>query len=244
MKICHCLQIRCTMSCGRIRQDDPCSFGSAFCGILVLFLKYGESLREMVACARYRLPTEKRMRSCAKEGRKFVGLSNSDEDLVGESLEELADELTERREIEHRFQEILKVEVEMVTWLLIVTLCESPSHISDSTFRERGCGSELNLPRNIYVLSFKLRAMYCKMCNYHIRLFLNQLFYRVQADKTMTASQDLKKQIKMHVSSLSKEQKEQLLDALNAIDSMRGYHCGIWTKQVIYSLFNIIYVDK
>lgn len=64
-----------------------------------------------------------------------------------------------------------------------------------------------------------------ELCNANLQLpysyLLNRLHYEAQVDKQMTTSRCLKKQIKMHASSLSKEQEEQLLDALTRLDQQR-----------------------
>jgi hypothetical protein len=69
----------------------------------VVFLKYGERLRERSAFARYGHEAEKRVGSFAKEGGESARMSRSGERLVGERLEELADELAKRREREGQF---------------------------------------------------------------------------------------------------------------------------------------------
>jgi hypothetical protein len=73
-----------------------------------------------------------------------------------------------------------------------------------------------------------------ELCNANLQLpysyFLNRLHYEAQVDKQMIASKCLKKQIRMHASSLSKEQGEQFLDALNTVDSIEGVLGGISPK--------------
>jgi hypothetical protein len=70
---------------------------------LVVFLKYDERLRERSAFARYGREAEERMGSFAKEGGESARMSRSGEGLVGERLEQLADELAKRREREGQF---------------------------------------------------------------------------------------------------------------------------------------------
>lgn len=74
--------------------------------------------------------------------------------------------------------------------------------------------------------------------------FLTRLHYEAQVDKKMTTSKCLKKQIKRHASSVSKEQEEQLLDALNTVDSIEGVLGGMSPKQIILPLFKVEDGDK
>ena len=76
---------------------------TAFFGASVIFLKYGERLRERSAFERYGREAEERMGSFAKEGGESARMSRSGEGLVGERLEQLADELAKRREREGQF---------------------------------------------------------------------------------------------------------------------------------------------
>ena len=66
-------------------------------------MKYDERLRERSAFERYGREAEERMGSFAKEGGESARMSRSGEGLVGERLEQLADELAKRREREGQF---------------------------------------------------------------------------------------------------------------------------------------------
>jgi hypothetical protein len=74
--------------------------------------------------------------------------------------------------------------------------------------------------------------------------FLNQLHYEAQVDKKMTVSKCLKKKIKMHASSLSKEQEEQLLDVLNTALTIEVELGGTSLTQIVLPLFKVVDGDK